>query len=342
MATESTTYDSALAVSSSQCVTADLPLATSASWNRVPDVRKGAREGKASRPYVFQDSPIVPLVPGPTRIVLSSAPLAWNGFLLEKHLASPGQRGALSSDRHVIAMMWRGTVRFEYRTAGQSWTSITNRAHSLVIMPATLLPEARLQTPAEIVFCALDESFTREAADGLVGLRKVNPVFHPDVSDHAIGRVLALLVDEIEANGESGKLYVDCLTHALTVRYLLLACSDAALLPLAHSALPKHILNRVLAKVEASLQSDLSLESLAAETGYSRAHFLRMFRAATGLTPHQYVLELRLRQAQELLRRKSVALIDIAALCGFSSQSHMTTVFRKRLAITPAEYRRSL
>jgi AraC family transcriptional regulator len=94
-------------------------------------------------------------------------------------------------------------------------------------------------------------------------------------------------------------------------------------------------------KIEANLDTDLSLESLAEESGYSRAHFLRMFRAATGLTPHQYVLELRLRRAQDCLRKRHARIIDIALSCGFSSQSHMTSVFRQRLEMTPAAFRRN-
>ena len=100
-------------------------------------------------------------------------------------------------------------------------------------------------------------------------------------------------------------------------------------------------LNRIRAKIEANLDADLSLESLAGESGYSRAHFLRMFRATTGVTPHQYVLDLRLKRAQERLRQASSSIIDVALSCGFSSQSHMTTVFRRYLETTPGEFRRN-
>ncbi len=88
--------------------------------------------------------------------------------------------------------------------------------------------------------------------------------------------------------------------------------------------------------------ADLDLQTLAAEAGYSRAHFARMFRAATGQTPHRYLLHLRLTRAQKLLERRDNALVDIAAMCGFSSQSHMTTAFRQLLGLTPAQYRRGL
>jgi AraC family transcriptional regulator len=81
------------------------------------------------------------------------------------------------------------------------------------------------------------------------------------------------------------------------------------------SALPPRIFNRVREKIEANLDTDLSLDSLAEESGYSRSHFLRMFRAATGLTPHQYVLALRLSRAQDSLRKKDSTIIDIAVSC---------------------------
>jgi AraC family transcriptional regulator len=107
------------------------------------------------------------------------------------------------------------------------------------------------------------------------------------------------------------------------------------------AVLVPRILNRVREKIEANLDADLSLDSLAEESGYSRAHFLRMFRAATGLTPHQYVLDLRLRRAQDRLRQAGSSIIDVAVSCGFSSQAHMTSVFRQRLEMTPGEFRRN-
>jgi AraC family transcriptional regulator len=67
-----------------------------------------------------------------------------------------------------------------------------------------------------------------------------------------------------------------------------------------------------------------------------------MFRAATGLTPHQYVLEMRLSTAQQLLRQSKISLVDVALKCGFSSQTHMNDVFRTQLGVTPQEYRRNI
>jgi hypothetical protein len=55
-----------------------------------------------------------------------------------------------------------------------------------------------------------------------------------------------------------------------------------------------------------------------------------MFRMATELTPHQYILDQRISRAQSMLQQSATSLIEMAAECGFSSQSHMTNVFRTR------------
>jgi AraC family transcriptional regulator len=90
-------------------------------------------------------------------------------------------------------------------------------------------------------------------------------------------RLLNLLSEEMEAGAPSGRPYVESLAHALTSRYLLLDCLESST-----SALPRRILNRVTERIEADFRMDISLDALAEESGYSRAHFLRMFRVAEG------------------------------------------------------------
>jgi len=146
--------------------------------------------------------------------------------------------------------------------------------------------------------------------------------FCSGLSGHSIQRILGPLMDELESRGSLGRLYVGSLAHALATRYLLLKGTSELRSESRTSALPARILNRVREKIEANRHTDLSLEGLTRESGYSRTHFLRMFRVATGVTPHQYILGVRLREAEACLRRKDTKLIDIAAVCGFSSQSH--------------------
>jgi chromate reductase len=107
------------------------------------------------------------------------------------------------------------------------------------------------------------------------------------------------------------------------------------------SPLPQAILQRVKRYIEEHLQDNLSLEELARETRYSRGHLLRMFRAATGKTPHQYLTERRIERAKGMLQEaEEISLTNIAAWCGFSSQSHMTRVFHEQVGVTPSAFRR--
>jgi AraC family transcriptional regulator len=94
--------------------------------------------------------------------------------------------------------------------------------------------------------------------------------------------------------------------------------------------------------MKCNFRTDLTLTSLAGESGYSRAHFLRMFRAAMAQTPHQYLVSLRLEKAVRMMKERSTPLIDIAVACGFSSHTYFTRVFRSKFGILPSQYRRSL
>jgi AraC family transcriptional regulator len=112
--------------------------------------------------------------------------------------------------------------------------------------------------------------------------------------------------------------------------------------PPTDSHFPRHLLRRVLERMHEGLDSALSLSALAAESGYSRAHFMRIFKATMGVTPHIHVLELRLQRAQKMVTSASMSLIDIALACGFRGHAHFTTAFTRRFGVAPSFYRKSL
>jgi|GEM_PF-1528633 len=99
---------------------------------------------------------------------------------------------------------------------------------------------------------------------------------------------------------------------------------------------------RVIDCIEASIDRDLDLASLASVASMSVYHFARRFRETIGMSPHAYVLCRRIHRAQELLIRGRSSLTQVSAACGFSSQAHLTAVFRRGLGVTPGEYRRAI
>jgi AraC-like DNA-binding protein len=90
--------------------------------------------------------------------------------------------------------------------------------------------------------------------------------------------------------------------------------------------------------LEAHLDQDADLASLAGLADLSRSHFIRAFSKETGLTPHAYLVDRRFRAASRLLG-KGEAPGDVAAACGFFDQSHLNRVFKARMGVTPGAYR---
>ncbi len=85
------------------------------------------------------------------------------------------------------------------------------------------------------------------------------------------------------------------------------------------------------------LDSKLSLESFASETGLSRYHLIRSFKHVYGQSPHAWQLDQRIKTAKRLLR-EGESISDTANQLGFADQAHFQRNFKKRLAITPGQY----
>ena len=84
-------------------------------------------------------------------------------------------------------------------------------------------------------------------------------------------------------------------------------------------------------------EEKISLEALARLCGLSRFQLIRGFARATGITPHAYLIQSRVRLARRLLM-EGHSLADTAFMAGFADQSHLTRAFQKQFAVTPGSY----
>jgi len=91
--------------------------------------------------------------------------------------------------------------------------------------------------------------------------------------------------------------------------------------------------------IDAGLDGPLGVKEMAALLGLSEGYFMRAFKQATGKSPHSYLIDRRLAKARALMRDSTARLTDIAHTCGFNSQAHMTTLFKQRLGVSPAQLR---
>lgn len=92
----------------------------------------------------------------------------------------------------------------------------------------------------------------------------------------------------------------------------------------------------------ARLASDLTIAQLASECRLTASHFARAFRRSTGVAPQRYLMQLRVDEAKRHLAAAHLPLSDIALICGFGDQSHLTRVFKQLVGMPPGAWRRRL
>ncbi len=101
-------------------------------------------------------------------------------------------------------------------------------------------------------------------------------------------------------------------------------------------------LGRVIDMMRADPARKWNLVTIAREGGFSRNHVIRVFRSATGSTPHRFLVRLRVEKAKELIPQRRNRMIDIAATCGFSNEAHLSRTFRNVVGLSPRQYRSCL
>jgi AraC family transcriptional regulator len=160
----------------------------------------------------------------------------------------------------------------------------------------------------------------------------------PDETLHSLG--LALL-PALRNPHSSSQLFVDqiglgILAHAAH-RYGRVLAKEASI----RGGLAPWQIRRATEFLEANLQGNMSLYSVAAECELSVSHFARAFRNTFGQPPYRWLIERRVDMAKTYLLHSDLPLADIALRCGFADQSALNKSFRRLLHQSPGQWRRS-
>jgi AraC family transcriptional regulator len=93
--------------------------------------------------------------------------------------------------------------------------------------------------------------------------------------------------------------------------------------------------------LEAHSHESVDLEQAAAEAGLSCFHFLRLFARVLGVTPYQYVVRSRLRNAARLLAADARSITDVAIDVGFADLSNFVRMFHRAAGVSPRGFRQA-
>lgn len=159
------------------------------------------------------------------------------------------------------------------------------------------------------------------------------------LTNPAIRDIALQLLTEVQSPGVATRLFAATTARALALALLRCNAQGRLAAPVSSREMTTRQYRMATEHIEAHLELDLSLESIARAAGMSAFRFARGFRAACGQSPHQYVIARRMVRARELLRTTRLEIGEIAARVGFATQSHFTATFRRHCGTTPLRYR---
>lgn len=98
----------------------------------------------------------------------------------------------------------------------------------------------------------------------------------------------------------------------------------------------------IISKIESDISRSWDTPTLASMVDLSPSRFRHLFKQETGTSPAQYLKELRLRKAKQMLRKTFLSVKQILKRVGIRSNSHFVHDFKKTYGITPTAYRRRI
>jgi AraC family transcriptional regulator len=259
------------------------------------------------------------------------SPKAWN-----THVQQPEILVALCLRQSTLTLSASGSPFHD---------GVIDRGAILVIPPGIEL-NGTFHTPADFLHVHVPSRWLTEWLDDEdvstpSSLLAASPLpLH--VRDSVVIKLTNTLLRAPHGRASTSSMYADGIVLSMLARLLEIIVARASAKPARVPSVSPLEVWRVKIAVEfidQRIDRSLSLAELGAAVGLSPMHFAARFRAATGISPHTFILRRRIEHAQTLLATTRSTVADIAFSVGFRTQAHFTTVFRHHVDDTPHRWR---
>ena len=259
------------------------------------------------------------------------------------HQFTPGEIETLAFKGPVVNLHLSAPHRLVQRQDEKTYWGLV-ATNDAAITPAGMPGYWRTDAASEDMSMLLEDGFIRRVAtEAGVEYQGVEVVPLFSAPEPQIERIGLSLLSEMETRGLGGELYAESLANVLALHLLR-----------NHSSLgresrrrigrgndySKHALEQAVDYINDNLPRKLTLAEIAGAAHMSQHHFARSFKAATGFSPHQYVIQQRVKRAKTLLSDTDLTVADVAMAVGFSNPSHLAHHVRRLLDVTPGDLRR--
>jgi AraC family transcriptional regulator len=198
-------------------------------------------------------------------------------------------------------------------------------------------------TRLNFLLMTLDPAFLNRVAQETFGHDSgtVELTFSDGKHDPAISNIASALLREAVSGDVGNRMLAESLANVLAVHLIRHYSGRPAQASAEVSAMPTRAVSQAVRFIHDNYARELSLADIGAAARLSSFHLTRVFKKAMGMSPHQYLVQVRVNSARALLTsgggRQSLA--EVAAAVGFSDQSHLTRQFKRVLGLTPKQVR---
>jgi AraC family transcriptional regulator len=280
---------------------------------------------------------VLPIAPDVSKLSPESAALRAEHFrdTPDFELDLPG------GTHHLVALYLHPPEKTGFWTEGVDWEG-TPPPGSILVLPAEHSRRAFWRGPTESVHVHLAPQLISQVAAGAFELdpSRIELPAAAALIDPTMQAAILGIDAERSTDAPGGRLLTESLGNVLAVQLIRRALGDKRRTDHPRGGLPRRKLRAAIEYIEHHLNSDVSLDALAAVAHLSAYHFARQFKASTGLPPHQYMITRRIERAKELIRGKDdISLAEVAARVGFWDQGHFTRHFKRVVGVTPKRFR---
>jgi AraC family transcriptional regulator len=281
------------------------------------------------------------LVPGyfPSRLVLSSVGTKWNDVVVEQHQFPSRELADVMTKQHVIVVTVGHPITCELKKEGR-FQHVYKARGAISFCPSRQPFFLRLKVErgvfANALFLTLDPVFVKRVAEGLdLDADRIELIGQRRGTDPTLHHIAMALRAGVQSGDALDRMYGEALSTALAV-HLLREYGAAVLAPKRqYGGLPREKLVRAVEYIQDQLNADLTVPGIAQAVGMGPYYFTRLFKESTGQSPHQYVVEARVRKAKELLTTGKFTISEAAHHVGFVDQSHLTRHFKRLFGLPP-------
>lgn len=152
--------------------------------------------------------------------------------------------------------------------------------------------------------------------------------------------LLNLFIEEFSNTQPGRNLVLKNLGTQIIVHLLRQIDNNMPLLISTEYTTAKKNIDKAIEYIRDQYDEKISLEEAAQVAHLTPYHFIKVFKEYTGKTPYEYLMQLKIHKAKELLSSHNLTITEVCFTCGFNNLSNFTTFFKKKTGVTPSEYRK--